>query len=472
MKSKTKILIVDDNRDSRRILRELLMAEGFDAVVAGDGEEGLSKARTENPDLVITDILLPVVDGFRLLREIKQDPRLRNLPVIFYTGSYLDLQDKAIATRLGASRYLTKPVASAEVISTIREVMAEKERHEVRAGVVEVMDEPVFLKQYNERLVSKLKNAVVEGECARQFLDHIMESVADGMIVIDRDYTIIQTNSAAAASVDKNRTEIIGGKCYEILHHRDSPCETLHTACPHQAVFERGETVKMLHTHYTAQGNERYVEITASPVKDGRMNTLYLVETHRDIMEKKIDDELVKLVKKLNETQVRLKQMTITDELTGIRNRRYIVERLEEEFQRARRSTYPLSIIMLDIDHFKRINDEHGHLFGDVVLRIIASRIKSGLRKHDLLGRVGGEEFLIICPESGLDMSIVVAQRIRGLIGNEPIGDRVTEVSVTLSAGVTVLNDLDRSADAFFSRADCALYKAKEEGRDRVASLP
>jgi len=123
---------------------------------------------------------------------------------------------------------------------------------------------------------------------------------------------------------------------------------------------------------------------------------------------------------------------------------------------------------MLDIDHFKQINDAYGHIFGDVVLRVIASRIKSSLRKHDLVGRVGGEEFLVVCPDSSLGDTVVVAERVRNIINGEEIGDGVDQVKVALSAGVTMLTAGDDSADKVFSRADTALYKAKEKGRNKV----
>ena len=129
------------------------------------------------------------------------------------------------------------------------------------------------------------------------------------------------------------------------------------------------------------------------------------------------------------------------------------------------------SLIMLDIDHFKGINDAYGHIFGDVVLRVIASRIKSTLRKHDLVGRVGGEEFLVVCPDSSLDDTVVVAERIRNIINIEEIGDGIDQVRVALSAGLTMLNVEDDSSDKVFSRADTALYKAKEEGRNRVVVM-
>jgi diguanylate cyclase (GGDEF)-like protein/PAS domain S-box-containing protein len=321
--------------------------------------------------------------------------------------------------------------------------------------------------------VSKLKSTIQENERARLFLEHIMEGMGDGVVVIDRDYTILDANSAATAALGLEKSDVIGRKCFEVTHRRQTPCDGPHIVCPHPLIFERGEKiVKVLHTHYNAQGDEHQIEITAAPVKSSQGQIVAMVETHRDIMEKKTDDEFVKLIKRLNETQTHLKHVAITDELTGLRNRRYIVERLEEEFQRAKRTGRPLSLIMLDIDHFKKINDAHGHLFGDVVLRVVSTRMKETLRKHDLIGRVGGEEFLIICPESSLEDTVVVAERIRRIIHGETISDGVREAAVALSAGVTMLMASDRSSDTLFSRADTALYKAKERGRNRVVVLP
>lgn len=178
-----------------------------------------------------------------------------------------------------------------------------------------------------------------------------------------------------------------------------------------------------------------------------------------------------KLVIRLNESQEKLKQISITDELTGIRNRRYIMERLGEEFKRVKRLNRPMGLIMFDLDHFKKINDSYGHLFGDIVLKTIAARLKSGIREYDLAGRIGGEEFLILAPDSDLEETTRLAERIREIIKSEKIADRDKEVNVTISAGVTMLKEQDQNIDTIFSRADDALYTAKQEGRDRVAVL-
>ncbi len=467
-----KILIIDDDHNNRHLLQEVLSLHGYEVVSAENGDEGLRKIQEERPDLVITDVLMSGVDGFQLLREIRRDDTLKDMPVIFYTGTYLDREDQDLAREIGVSRYLLKPTLPSEIVKVVREVLEERDRNKPAGILPAAIEEPVFLKLYNERLVNKLKNKNIEIERARIFLAHIMEGIGDGVVVIDRDHTVVQVNSAAAVSLGVEKSEIIGRKCYELVHRRTSPCHAPDIVCPLPTVLETGETTTVLHTHIDSAGNEQYIEITASPVKDSDGEPFGMVETYRNILEKKIDDELVNLVKKLNETQMHLKLMSITDELTGLRNRRYIMERLEEEFQRARRSGRPLSLMMLDIDHFKQVNDTSGHLFGDIVLRVVSMRIKSNLRRHDQVGRIGGEEFLIVSPDSGLDDTIMVAERVRKVVNGEAICDGVREVVVALSAGVTAMRENDTSADMLFSRADAALYKAKEEGRNRVVSLP
>ena len=178
-----------------------------------------------------------------------------------------------------------------------------------------------------------------------------------------------------------------------------------------------------------------------------------------------------RFVGRLDETQKRLRHIAMTDELTGLKNRRHIMEQMNKEYQRAVRTGGTLSLILLDIDNFKKVNDSFGHAFGDRVLRAVAQEMLGGLRSYDLLGRIGGEEFLIASPGSTLDDAAGLAERIRQKIKSRKIPDRTQEITVTVSAGVTSLSEQDATADAILQRADDALYLAKQQGRDRVVSV-
>lgn len=173
----------------------------------------------------------------------------------------------------------------------------------------------------------------------------------------------------------------------------------------------------------------------------------------------------------------RLKHLGLMDPLTGVNNRRYVELRLAEEIGRTRRHAAALSCLFIDIDHFKRINDDHGHQSGDQVLREVASRIKAELRFCDTLGRFGGEEFVVLLPDTQLADAGNVAERIRAVIGDKPFPLANIPCQVTASIGVAALNlsDSDQTVEsagrALVARADQALYQAKENGRNRICTI-
>jgi diguanylate cyclase (GGDEF)-like protein len=173
-----------------------------------------------------------------------------------------------------------------------------------------------------------------------------------------------------------------------------------------------------------------------------------------------------------------LKYIGLTDALTGVYNRRYMDRRLLEEVARARRQSYRLSCMYIDIDHFKRVNDTFGHLAGDDVLREVAARIKAELRISDALGRFGGEEFVVLLIDADLESASMVAQRIRASVALAPVDLSTGErVPVTVSIGVATLDDFERDhaiegvAQDLVAQADTALYQAKANGRNRVVSV-
>jgi len=175
----------------------------------------------------------------------------------------------------------------------------------------------------------------------------------------------------------------------------------------------------------------------------------------------------------------RLKHIGLTDALTGVHNRRYFEQRLREEVDRALRKGIPLTCLMVDVDHFKRVNDVHGHLIGDVVLREVAEQVKDQLRLSDAMARYGGEEFAILLVQTDEPTAIAIAERIRTAIASQPIHlPERKDLSVTISLGVSTLSeelrgaDIDEKARGLVSAADNALYAAKRGGRNRVISQP
>lgn len=178
-----------------------------------------------------------------------------------------------------------------------------------------------------------------------------------------------------------------------------------------------------------------------------------------------------RLSNKSAECRKRIEELAITDDLTGLFNRRYILSRFREEFERSKRLGKDLCCLLIDIDNFKRLNDEFGHLFGDEVLKEVAVTIRSSMRSYDFVGRYGGEEFLIILPDTDFNETIHYAERIRLLVKERLAGSvlNTVKIPVTISLGIASMHERDSSVESIIKRADEGLYKAKQTGKDRIS---
>ncbi len=180
---------------------------------------------------------------------------------------------------------------------------------------------------------------------------------------------------------------------------------------------------------------------------------------------------LQRLTLALKEANEQLTLLAMTDPLTGAYNRRYFIDMLKNELLRARRYNYPISVMMIDIDHFKNINDRFGHNIGDQVIIEVVNISSDFLRKSDVFSRFGGEEFIILLPETTLELATTIAERLCAKIANSPIDIPKKNLVITVSAGVTQVEAHEDTLEKIIKRADTALYQAKQQGRNRVVVL-
>ncbi|TJY38535.1 diguanylate cyclase [Cohnella pontilimi] len=311
----------------------------------------------------------------------------------------------------------------------------------------------------------------------------IFEHMTTGIIVVDESGKVLEMNRGALPFVKSAK-----GEMFEMEKFL-SPLQTQGEV--YEFLYQyRHHPLDRLQTEITLPENSRHVSIQISPVLDNHKSLLGRVITFHDVTElrKLVDEmnrknealhernlELVTIQEELFRLNQKLEQMAITDPLTGCYNRRYLMQQLEHELLLNMRYKIPFSVFLFDIDHFKMINDQYGHLVGDEVLRSTADIVRSKLRRTDILARYGGEEFTIYLPHTNREQAESLAARMMIAINENSVTAGADEVHVTISMGIVsedgeelAFDDPKQYLRELFSRADTALYKAKHEGRNRM----
>jgi diguanylate cyclase (GGDEF)-like protein/PAS domain S-box-containing protein len=296
-------------------------------------------------------------------------------------------------------------------------------------------------------------------------LQTVIDAIADPFMVIDRDCRVVMANRSVRETLGGIDPVARGLKCHQVSHHRTEPCGSPSDACPLEQVLRTKSAARVVHTHYAADGREYMVEIIASPVFDEKGEVVQVIESCRDITDR------CRAEQELQKANRRLAQLATTDELTALWNRRWFIGTLEREVQRQRRHGTRLALVMLDLDHFKDVNDTHGHAFGDLVLTETARLLKAESRATDFVARYGGEEFVVLMPDTSLEEAVTAAERMRRRVAERPISAGERSVQLTLSAGVVAAEGTHTHApDALMRLADEALYDAKRSGRNRTCA--
>ena len=295
-----------------------------------------------------------------------------------------------------------------------------------------------------KRLQSELleKNALLES---------VLENVDACIYTKDRQRRYTYANAKMAAIVGRAPQELIGRTDEELV----SPDIAADWRVLDDRVFATGETQSGEQISASADGEIRHFWVVQIPQRDSGGEIVSLLGIATDFT-------------KFYRLKEELARQATTDELTGVRNRRSLLETARQEFSRANRYGHPLSVLMLDIDHFKRINDSHGHDVGDKVLKAVADACRRELRDSDVLGRLGGEEFGVVLPNTSSEGAVTVAERLRARIDAiRLVGEWEDEITPKVSVGVACMQGAHR-VEAVLKRADQALYAAKAAGRNRV----
>jgi len=450
-----RVLVVDDILSNVKLLEAKLSAEYFEVVTAFNGLEALAKGEENEPDIVLLDVMMPGMDGFEVCRRIKQNPKTAHVPVVMVTA--LDQpSDRVAGLDAGADDFLTKPVDDSALFARVRSL--------------------VRLKMMTDEL--RLREATGQNMGLIDPADTLIEAAPAGRILIVEDrpesvawFTAALQGTDEVAAVDSFEEALVQvrGGDYDLIV---------------VSLGLRGFDGLRLCSQLRSLPEGRNVPILVL-VSDGdrRKLTQALEMGVNDYLTRPIDkNELIARVR----TQLKKKryadrlrhnvqlslEMAITDQLTGLHNRRYMSRHLDTLIQGARKSGKPIAFLIMDIDFFKAVNDTHGHDIGDEVLRDFAGRISANVRGIDLACRYGGEEFVVVMPDTDVEFAYTVAERLRKSVEQTPfvVSRDPHQLSITISIGIAGSEGNVDSADALLHRADQALYRAKREGRNRVVA--
>ena len=448
-----RVLVVDDIIANVKLLEARLTAEYFEVLTAYSGREALDILDRERVDVVLLDVMMPGLDGFETARLIKANAKTQHVPVIMVTA--LDqASDRIQGLEAGADDFLRKPVDDVALVTRVKNV--------------------VRLKALNDEMMSRAATSQQMGLNASPFLNW-SEAGNNGRILLIEDHPRAAQRMVDALSkfhrvdVEPNpQTALVrtGDVAYDLLIVSLSLaaadglrlCSQIRSLertrhMPLIILVDEGEQARLL------RGLDMGVnDYLTRPVDNNellaRVRTQITRKRYSDILRNRIEESV---------------EQAITDGLTGLHNRRYMETHLGTLVAQAHESGRPVSLLIADIDHFKRVNDTHGHDAGDTVLREFATRFRRNTRGVDLACRMGGEEFVVIMPETGLNRAFQIGERLRAAIAAEPFRlNETTELRVTASVGVATLETADETAATLYKRADTALYAAKRDGRNRV----
>lgn len=452
-----RVLVVDDLEPNVKLLEAKLRAEYFDVIGAYSGEEAIQKARADQPDIILLDVMMPGMDGFEACRHLKKDPETAHIPVVMVTA--LDQQaDRVAGLEAGADDFLTKPVEDVALFARVRslsrlKMMTDELRMRYATskelGVVPNVDFELISADGEKGRIFLIDDQPDQAERLRSLFadDYVLSEESDPTVALARarsgDFDLIMVNMSIEAA-DPLRL------CSSIRSFEET------RLTPLLVIVRQGETRKLVRA--LELGVNDYL---TRPIDHNEL----IARVSTQIRRKRYIEHL------RSSFQASL-EMAVTDQLTGLYNRRYLASHLSAMFDRAYWTGRPLSVMVLDIDHFKGINDTYGHDAGDRVLQHFAERVRQSVRSMDLACRYGGEEFLIAMPDTDKQAASVVAERIREDVAAQRVvlnGGR-DEVRITVSIGISSTEDgpKEDTAQKLIKRADEALYQAKSSGRNRV----
>lgn len=446
-----RVLVVDDVEANRRLVQAKLEAKYYTVMLSHSGEHAISSAIHQQPDIILLDVMMPGMDGYEVCRQLKANIATRHIPIVMLTA-LTDRDDRLRGLEAGADDFLSKPVDDFALFARLE-----------------------ALSRFN---------AVADELRARESANpHTANFTESELSTLSKPASILV--------VDHNNTEArrVSAALHKVGHEAETWIDAQKSGIKFKQIDliilalsgQRHDALKLCAQMRSLREAKDFAIIVTCDEKDQqraaealRIGASDVIETPLDLQE--LQARVATQVRRKRYVQILRKrvdtglELSVIDQLTGLYNRRYMLERLQLWMQRSAIDGKPVSVVAFDIDHFKQVNDVHGHEAGDLVLQEFSERLRTNIRPKDIACRPGGEEFLVIMPETPGDLAYIGAERIRHAIAAEPflVERKNEEIRVTVSAGVATHYGEDALLADLLHRADQALYKAKENGRNRI----
>jgi two-component system cell cycle response regulator len=446
-----RVLLVDDSIIALEAIGSRLKESGLDVVTTSSPREALGLA-TEGPqpfDLLILDVMMPEMNGHELTRRLRGHSRTGNTPILLLTS--LDSTDDRVAGLVaGADDFFTKTTPNAEMLARVRSFISlGKMREQLQSqheAMARVMREPeavqapqarVEIIHHQAAVADRLARAVRSSPMGNEF--QISQRVpAERLVSTDADLLVV--GYSVALEGEQPLLKRLG----------------FDEEAPAILVVDEAESASRRVTAFDA-GADDYLTMQTPMAELGARLGSALRRQRRQ--------------RQLRTSRDRARLVAVTDPLTGLYNRAYFQEAFGVEFRRAQRYKHPMSLVLLDLDHFKQVNDNLGHSAGDEALREVSARLRRTARSTDVVARHGGEEFAMILPETDLEHGLLAAERFRAAVDGATVeGARGGRRSLTISIGVGCYPVHASSMSELMELTDAALYMAKRTGRNRVCA--
>lgn len=491
------VLLAEDSQTQALRAAQVFEAAGFRVLIATNGRDALALARGKNPDVIVSDVLMPLMDGFMLCRELRRDKTLASIPLLLYTSTFMDAKDADFALALGATAFRLKPRDPGDLVVHVREVL------DIAAPlptVAETMtDEGIFAQDYRERLSATLEQKVAELEATnlqltqqhanvlaardqlaillderertavalqaeRDLSGALFDTVGALVVVLDQEGRIVRFNRAC---------EVLTGYDFQQVQNRRVSELFL---IPEDVETARGIFEDIRAGHFpnsyeniwlSGSGEHRYIAWSNTALTDADGNVTYIIGCGIDITDRKA-------------AEAELARHAFYDPLTELPNRALFLERVGHAVARADRQQTAVAVLFVDLDRLKVINDSLGRAAGDQVLQTIGHRIGISLRTADMVARVGNDQTTLVTlarlggDEFGILLEDIrhahdaarVAERIRQQL-QAPLYVAEREFFVTASIGISISSGSKKQPEELLRDADIAMYRAKTKGGAR-----